>query len=163
MSAIDDLVAANQAYAPGTVPAGRPGKQLAVLTCMDVRIDPAAAFGLRLGDAHVLRNAGGLVTEDALRSLVISQRALGTTAIAVVHHTQCGMAGFDDAAFRDQLADETGDRPSWDVPGFIDVEAQARQSLATIRATTWLLHRDDVRAFVFDVATGRLTEVTDQP
>jgi carbonic anhydrase len=119
---------------------------------MDARIDPLAAFELDLGDAHVLRNAGGLVTDDVLRSLAISQRALGTTEIAVMHHTSCGMQGFDDIGFRLTLTDETGQVPRWDVPGFDDVTEQLRRSVETVRSCPWLPHRDAVRGYVFDVA-----------
>ena len=129
-----------------------PRRKLAVVTCMDARIDPLSAFELELGDAHVMRNAGGLVTDDVLRSLAISQRALGTTDIAVMHHTSCGMSGFDDAAFRATLADESGRTPTWDVPGFDDVSEQVRRSVEAVRACPWLLHRDAVRGYVFDVA-----------
>ena len=127
---------------------------------MDSRLDLFGAFGLAIGDAHLLRNAGGLLTDDMLRSLAISQRNLGTREIAIVHHTNCGMDRFDDAAFRSGLASETGERPRWDVPGFDDVHEQAKRSLATARACTWLPHRDSVRAFVFDVETGLLTEAS---
>jgi carbonic anhydrase len=130
----------------------QPRRKLAVVTCMDARIEPLAAFELELGDAHVLRNAGGLVTDDVLRSLAISQRALGTTDIAVMHHTGCGMSGFDDAAFRATLAEESGRQPEWDVPGFDDVAAQVRRSVELVRACPWLPHREAVRGYVFDVA-----------
>jgi carbonic anhydrase len=134
----------------------RPARKLAIVTCMDARIDPLAAFGLELGDAHVLRNAGGMVTDDLLRSLAISQRSLGTTAVALVHHTSCGMSGFDDVEFRQTLTAESGVAPTWDVPGFTDVRAQVELSVEAIRACPWLLHRDDVRGYVFDTATGEV-------
>lgn len=124
---------------------------------MDARLDLPRALGFELGDAHVMRNAGGLVTDDMLRSLAISQHKLGTTRIAVVHHTECGMAGFDDAAFRAELS-ATGQTPSWDVPGFDDVADQVRRSLATVRNCPWLPHRDEVRGYVYDVTTGQATE-----
>ena len=133
----------------------QPARKLAIVTCMDCRIDVLAGFGLALGDAHVLRNAGGLVTDDILRSLAISQRALGTTEIVVMHHTECGMSGFDDAGFRRELA-ETGATPTWDVPGFSDVEQQVRESVAAVKACPWLPHRDDVRGYVYDVGTGEV-------
>lgn len=126
---------------------------------MDARLDLPRALGFTTGDAHVLRNAGGLVTDDVLRSLAISQHALGTTSIAVVHHTECGMSGFDDAAFRAELSG-TGRTPTWDVPGFDDVAAQVRRSVETVRDCPWLPHRDDVRGYVYDVATGQATETT---
>jgi carbonic anhydrase len=160
-STIDDVVRANRAYAadfPGS-PAGRPARHLAVVACMDTRIDPYAALGLKVGEAHVLRNAGGLPTDDVLRSLAISQRALGTREIVVVHHTKCGMQGFDDPAFRRELAEETGAEPPWTVDGFDDVTEALRKSLRTVRECPWLPHRDRVRGFVFDVETGALNEV----
>jgi carbonic anhydrase len=161
MSVSDDFLQANRRYAeshPGQLP-GPPRLHLAVVTCMDARIDVLRALGLRIGDAHVLRNAGGLVTEDVLRSLAISQRALGTTGIALMHHTRCGMEGFDDAAFRSELAVAGGTPPSWDVPGFQDVEDAARAAVQAVRGCPWLPHRDDIRGFVFDVDSGLLREV----
>lgn len=161
MSAIDHLVHANETYAasfPGARPV-RPKLRLAVVTCMDSRLDLFGALGLAIGDAHLIRNAGGMVTSDVLRSLAISQRALGTREVVVIHHTNCGMDGLDDTAFRARLAAETGQEPDWDVPGFTDVEAQVRASMATLRDCPWLLVRDDIRGFVFDVATARISEV----
>jgi carbonic anhydrase len=162
MSVTDDLVRSNATYAagfPGPRPT-QPGRRLAVVACMDSRLDLFAALGLQVGDAHVIRNAGGIPTDDVLRSLAISQRALGTQAIVLVHHTECGMLNFDDAAFRAHLQQESGQTPGWDVPGFTDVEAAVQLDLATVRGCGWLPHRDDVRGFVFDVATGRITEVS---
>lgn len=161
MSTIDDLVQANDVYVetfPGPRPT-RPKLQLAVLTCMDSRLDLFGALGLDIGDAHLLRNAGGLPTDDALRSLAISQRALGTRQIVLMHHTRCGMEGFDDEVFRHTLASESDERPPWDVPGFNDPAEQMRASLARVRACGWLPHRDDVRGFVFDVDTAKMHEV----
>ena len=161
MSAIDHLIHANERYVetfPGPRPT-RPKLRLTVLTCMDSRLDLFGALGLEIGDAHLLRNAGGLPTDDALRSLAISQRALGTREIVLMHHTRCGMEGFDDEAFRATLAAESGVVPQWDVPGFRDPAERMRDSLATVRACGWLLHRDDVRGFVFDVDTARIIEV----
>lgn len=161
MSATDRMVTANEQYAPshsgGASP--RPAQQAAIVTCMDCRIDPAAVFGLQVGDAHVMRNAGGLVTDDVLRSLAISQRALGTREVLLVHHTECGMNGFDDDDFRAQLRSETGATPPWQVPGFADVRADTAESVRRVRECAWLPHRDAVRGFVFDVSTGRLDEV----
>ncbi|WP_375477279.1 beta-class carbonic anhydrase [uncultured Jatrophihabitans sp.] len=162
MSATDHLVDANQQYVErfsGARPA-RPRLQLAVLTCMDARLDLFGALGLDIGDAHLLRNAGGIPTDDALRSLAISQRALGTREIVVIHHSECGMDGFDDGEFRAKLEQESGVAPSWRVPGFTDLYADAKQSIRTVRNCPWLPFRDDVRGFVFDVASGALTEVT---
>ena len=159
MTEIDAAVAANQGYEPPTDAAKLPRRQLVVIACMDARIDIVRALGLQPGDAHVLRNGGGLITDDVLRSLAISQRALGTREVLVTHHTDCGMTGFDDAAFRAELA-ESGETPGWDVPGFTDIEEQARASVRRVRACPWLPHRDQVRGFVFDVATGRIGEVS---
>ena len=161
MPIADDLLRANDAYAAG-FPAPRPvrpARQLAVVACMDSRLDLFAALGLAVGDAHVIRNAGGIPTDDVLRSLAISQRLLGTREIVLVHHTECGMLGFDDAGFRAQLLAESGQEPHWDVPGFDDVAADVRASVDRVRNCGWLPHRDEVRGFVFDVGTGRLSEV----
>lgn len=127
---------------------------------MDARVDPLPLLGLQVGEAHVLRNAGGVITPDVLRSLALSQRALGTREIALLHHTDCGMAGFDDAAFRSELAAETGVAPDWDVPGFTDPHEDVRRSLVAVRECGWLPARDAVRGYVFDVATGQLDAVT---
>lgn len=161
MSAIDHLVQANRSYA-ATFPGARPlppKLRLAVLACMDSRLDLFGALGLEVGDAHLVRNAGGIPTDDALRSLALSQLALGTRAVAVIHHTDCGMDGFDDAAFRERLSVETGHEPPWQVAGFTDLYEDTRRSVQTVRNCPWLPHRDDVRGFVFDVATAELTEV----
>lgn len=162
VSAIDHLIHANESYAerfPGPRPL-RPRLRLAVVACMDSRLDLFGALGLDIGDAHLIRNAGGLITHDVLRSLALSQRSLGTREIVVLHHTECGMSNFDDAAFRAELAADSGEEPDWDVPGFSDVRAQLRESLQRLRDCRWLPHRDDVRGFVFDVATARLEEVS---
>jgi carbonic anhydrase len=161
MSAIDHLLHVNQDYAagyPGPRPR-RPKLRLAVLACMDSRIDLFSGLGLDVGDAHLIRNAGGLPTDDMLRSLAVSQRKLGTREIVLIHHTDCGMQDFDDAQFRAELAAESGEVTPWDVPGFTDLEATMRQSLARVRGCRWIPHREDVRGFLFDVDTGRLEEV----
>lgn len=161
MSATDHLLHANERYAatfPGPRPLA-PKLRTTVVTCMDSRLDLFGALGLEVGDAHLIRNAGGIPTDDVLRSLAISQRALGTREILIIHHTQCGMSGFDDDAFRAELAAESGVEPPWSVPGFDDVQEQGRRSIETVRNCPWLPHRDEVRAFVFDVATARLTEI----
>ncbi len=161
MSAIDHLVHANEHYVarfPGPRPL-RPKLRLAVLACMDSRLDLFGALGLDVGDAHLIRNAGGIPTDDALRSLALSQRALGTREIVIVHHTECGMDGFDDDAFRRELAQETGETPPWRVRGFTDLHDDTRRSVQTVRSCAWVPHRDDVRGFVFDVATAVLAEV----
>ncbi len=158
---IDDLIAANREYI-ATFPGPRPtppALHLAVVTCMDSRLDLFGALGLNIGDSHLIRNAGGVVTDDVLRSLAISQRRLGTREIAVIHHTECGMYNFDDVEFRYQLTKESGIEPQWRVPGFTDVEADVRLSMQRIQESLWLEHRDAVRGFVFDVATAQILEV----
>lgn len=159
MSAIDDLVRANQDHGTPSEVTAQPQRRLAVVACMDTRLDLLPGFGLRLGDAHWIRNAGGLITPDVLRSLAISQVALGTQEIAIFHHTQCGLTGFDDARFRADLEAASGVRPDWDVPGFDDVEQRVRESVAAVQNCPWLPARDDVRGFVYDVASGRIREV----
>ena len=161
MSAIDHLIHANERYAetfPGPRPL-RPKLRLAVVACMDSRLDLFGALGLEIGDAHLIRNAGGLPTEEVLRSLAISQRSLGTREVVLIHHTQCGMEGFDDPAFRAALTAETGITPTWDVPGFTDLHDTMRASIQTVRECPWLPHREDVRGFIFDVATAKIEEV----
>ncbi|MEP7055480.1 MAG: carbonic anhydrase [Actinomycetota bacterium] len=161
MSTIDHLLHANGLYAanyPGARPL-RPKLRLAVIACMDSRMDLFGALGLDIGDAHVIRNAGGLPTLDVLRSLALSQRLLGTREVVLIHHTECGMQDFDDTAFRADLLAETGDEPQWDVPGFTDLRAEMRKSLARVQECPWIAHRDDVRGFVFDISTGRIDEV----
>jgi carbonic anhydrase len=161
MSATDHLVHANSVYVetfPGARPL-RPKLALTIIECMDSRLDTFAALGLEIGDAHIIRNAGGLITDDVLRSLALSQRYLGTREVMIMHHTNCGMTGFDDVAFRAQLAADSGVEPGWDVPGFTDIEEQVRRSVSAVRSCGWILHRDEVRGFVFDVAAGRITEV----
>ena len=162
MSAIDDAHRANEAYATafgdGDLPAP-PARKLAVVTCMDARIDVHAIFGLAPGDAHVLRNAGGVITDDMIRSLAISQRALGTEEILVMHHSRCGMLGLDDAEFREQLEQDAGVAPDWAPGGFEDLDEDVRRSIARIQASPFLPKRDAVRGFVYDVETGRLREV----
>jgi carbonic anhydrase len=161
MSAIDHLLHANKAYA-GTFPGPRPLRprlRMAVIACMDSRLDLFGALGLDIGDAHLIRNAGGLPTDDVLRSLALSQRSLGTREVVVIHHTDCGMQGFDDAAFRTELAAETGEVPPWDVAGFTDIHATVRRSVSVVRGCRWIPHREDVRGFAFDIATARLEEV----
>jgi carbonic anhydrase len=161
MPSLDDLAPANARYA-ATFDGSRPKYpqlHLAVLTCMDTRLDPLPALGLQVGDVHVLRNAGGIPTDDMLRSLAISQRALGTREIAVIQHTGCGMQGFDDDAFRAELEADSGQAPPWRVPGFDDVVVEVRQSVQAVRACGWLPYREDVRGFVFDIASGVLDAV----
>lgn len=161
MSAIEHLLHDNERYVetfPGARPL-RPRLRMAVVTCMDSRLDLFGALGLNIGDAHLLRNAGGMITEDMLRSLALSQRKLGTREIAVIHHTDCGMYALDDAAFRAEIEAESGRAPTWDVPGFTDYEQAVRDAVAQVRECDWLPFRDDVAGFVFDVVTARLTPV----
>lgn len=156
------LLAAGAAARTLAAPAlsARPVRRLAVLTCMDARIDPLRMFGLEQGDAHVLRNAGGLVTDDAIRSLSISQRLLGTEEIVLIHHTGCGMLTFTDDEFLGSIERETGIRPGWSAESFTDLEGDVRQSIARVKTSPFLPHKDAVRGFVYEVETGRLREVT---
>lgn len=161
MSAIDGLLANNERYAgafPGPA-AGRPSLGVAVVACMDARMDVYVLLGLVPGQAHVLRNAGGEVTDDMLRSLTISQHELGTTEIILIHHAQCGMQTFTNSEFKAELAAETGHKPHWASLAFTDVDADLRKSIARVKAYPFLNHTHQVRGFVFDVATGRLREV----
>lgn len=161
MSAIDEIVTANEQYAASFAgaPPVKPRRQVTVIACMDCRLDLLGALGLQIGDAHILRNAGGIPTDDVLRSLAISQRELGTREVVVIHHTQCGMNGFDDVAFRATLAAESGQEPTWDVGGFTDLSEDVKRSVQTVRSCAWIPHRDNVRGFIFDVTAAALTEV----
>ena len=162
MSVTDELLANNQRYAEGFDKGDLPlppAKQLAVVACMDARLHVSKLLGLEEGDAHIIRNAGGVVTDDEIRSLAISQRLLGTREIVLIHHTDCGMLTFKDDDFRTQIEQETGVRPEWAAEAFSDLAADVRQSLARIKASPFVPHKDSVRGFVFDVATGRLDEV----
>ncbi|MFF8312227.1 beta-class carbonic anhydrase [Streptomyces lydicus] len=160
-SVIDRLVEANQRYAADFTDPGmdaRPVRKVAVVSCMDARIDLHAALGLELGDCHTIRNAGGVVTDDIIRSLTISQRALGTRSVVLIHHTGCGLLGLTED-FRHDLAAEVGQRPTWAVEAFKDLDEDVRQSMQRVRTSPFLLHTDDVRGFVFDVKTGLLREI----
>ena len=163
MSNTDELIANNEAYAAsfqhGDLPLP-PAKKLAVLACMDARLDVHAILGLEPGDAHVIRNAGGVVTDDEIRSLAISQRLLGTEEIILIHHTDCGMLTFTDDAFKRSIQDETGVKPEWAAESFPDLDEDVRQSLARIQASPFIPHKDAVRGFVYAVETGRLREVS---
>ncbi|MET9773851.1 carbonic anhydrase [Streptomyces sp. NPDC006367] len=157
----DRLVEANERYAAAFSDPGmgaRPVQRVAVVACMDARLDLHAALGLRLGDCHTIRNAGGVVTDDVIRSLTISQRALGTRSVVLIHHTGCGMETLTEG-FRHDLELEVGQRPAWAVESFQDVEQDVRQSIQRVRTSPFLPHTEDVRGFVFDVRTGRLSEV----
>jgi carbonic anhydrase len=164
VSVIDELVSANRVAAEargagdGNLP-GAPSRAVAIVTCMDCRIDVEAALGLRLGEAHVLRNAGGVVTDDVIRSLALSQRKLGTREVMLVHHDKCGLATVTDDGFRAELREATGVAPAFAIESFTDVEADVRQSVERVRRSDFLPHRDAVRGFVYDVDTGALREV----
>lgn len=162
MSAINALLQNARAYAAGfrkgDLPA-RPAKGLAIVTCMDARIDVHRILGLAEGDAHVIRNAGGVVTEDVIRSLVISQRLLGTREIMLIQHTDCGMLTFRDDDLKDRIEAEVGIRPPFAFEAFRDLEENIRQSIRRLRASPFLPHKDGIRGFVFDVRTGQLREV----
>ena len=162
MSAIEAFLENNASYASGFAARGLgapPARQVAVVACMDARLEVGALLGLREGDAHVIRNAGGVVTDDVIRSLTISQRLLGTREIMLIHHTDCGMQNFTDAELKDAIQEETGIRPPFAIETFSDVEADVRQSIARIQASPFVVHRDAIRGFVYDVETGRLREV----
>lgn len=157
----DRLVEANERYASAFADPGmdaRPVLNVAVVACMDARLDLHEALGLRLGDCHTIRNAGGVVTDDIIRSLTISQRALGTRSVVLIHHTGCGMLSLTEN-FRHELELEVGQRPSWAVEAFPDLDQDVRQSMERVRTSPFLLHTDDVRGFVFDVRTGLLREI----
>jgi carbonic anhydrase len=161
MSVTDELLANNEAYARGfTGPLPLPpAKHVAVVACMDARIDVYRALGLNEGEAHVIRNAGGVITADEIRSLAISQRLLGTLEVILIHHTDCGMLTFTDDDFKKSIQDEVGIKPEWAAEAFTDPAADVRQSIARIKASPFVPHKDSIRGFVFDVATGKLDEV----
>jgi carbonic anhydrase len=163
MSATDELLTNARAYADrfdrGDLPMP-PALQVAVVACMDARLDPQGLLGLREGDAHVIRNAGGVVTEDAVRSLAISQRLLGTREIVLIHHTDCGMLTFTDDDFKAQVEADTGLRPPWSPESFRDPARDVRQSLARLQASPFVPYKDQVRGFVYSVTDGTLTEVS---
>ena len=160
MSEIDRMLAANVEWArrfPGSRPV-RPARAVAVVACMDSRMPLFPLLGLEVGDAHVIRNAGGVVTEDTIRSLVISQHVLGTREIVLVHHTECGLQGADDAELADRVEQATGHRPPWEMRAFADVDDDVRDSMRRLRECPYLLSHE-VRGTVYDVGTGRLREV----
>jgi carbonic anhydrase len=162
MSTTDQLLDNADAYAAafdkGDLPLP-PARQVAVVACMDARLNPYGLLGLTEGDAHVIRNAGGVITEDEIRSLAISQRLLGTEEIILIHHTDCGMLTFSDDEFREQIRAETGIKPPWAAEAFSDLDTDVRQSIARIQASPFIPRKSSVRGFVYDVKTGRLTEV----
>ena len=163
MSVTDEFLANNDDYASrfvkGDLPLP-PAKGVAIVACMDARLDPARVLGLEEGDAHVIRNAGGVVTDDEIRSLAISQRLLGTEEIMLIHHTDCGMLTFSDDEFKRSIQDEVGIKPEWAAEAFGDLDEDVRQSVARIKASAFIPRKDSIRGFVYEVETGRLREVT---
>jgi carbonic anhydrase len=163
MSATDELLANNAEYAEKFDKGGLPlppSKKVAIVACMDARVMPALILGLKEGEAHVIRNAGGVVTDDEIRSLAISQRLLGTEEIILIHHTDCGMLTFNDDEFRRAIQEDTGIKPTWSAEAFGDLEEDVRQSIARIKASPFIPNKDSVRGFVYEVETGRLREVS---
>jgi carbonic anhydrase len=163
MTATDDFLRNNADYAVSQHEGGLPtppAKQVAIVTCMDSRMDIFALLGLRNGEAHIIRNAGGVVTDDVIRSLAISQRKLGTREIILIHHTECGMLTFSDDELREELRMETGMKPTWSPESFTDLDADVRSSIGRIQASPFIPNMNSVRGFVYDVHTGRLREVT---
>jgi carbonic anhydrase len=163
VAVIDELVQNAESYAErfdkGTLPLP-PAKRVAIVACMDARLNPYGLLGLHEGDAHVIRNAGGVVTDDEIRSLAISQRLLGTEEIMLIHHSDCGMLTFSDDEFRRQVQQDTGIRPEWAAEAFDNLDEDVRQSIARIKASPFIPNKEKVRGFVYEVETGRLREVT---
>jgi carbonic anhydrase len=163
MSVTDDLIRNARTYEQGFDKADLPlppGRKVAVLACMDARLNPYGLLGLAEGDAHVIRNAGGVVTDDEIRSLAISQRLLGTEEIVLIHHTDCGMLTFTDDEFKRSVQEETGIKPEWAAEAFGDLDEDVRQSIARIHASPFIPRKESVRGFVYDVHTGALREVS---
>ena len=162
MTATDELLENAKKYAESfdkrDLPAS-PRKKVAVVACMDARLAPYRLLGLEEGDAHVIRNAGGLITDDEIRSLSISQRMLGTEEIVLIQHTGCGMLTFTDDEFRSAVQEDVGVEPEWEVGAFSDLEAHVRESIARIEASPFIPRKESVRGFVYDVETGELREV----
>ncbi len=162
MSVTDEYLANNARYAQafsGPLPMP-PARGIAIVACMDARLNVYGMLGLGEGEAHVIRNAGGVITDDEIRSLAISQRLLGTREIMLIHHTDCGMLTFTDDGFKRSIQDETGIKPAWSAESFTDLDGDVRQSIARIQASPFIPHKDAIRGFVFDVATGKLHEVS---
>lgn len=162
MNTIDELVANNEKFAESFDHGGldvRPSRKLVIVTCMDSRLDLFSLLGLEDGEAHMLRNAGGVITDDMIRSIAISQRRLGTEAVMLIHHTKCGGTMITDDGFRAELQEATGVAPSFAIESFTDIEADVEQSIRRVRQSPFIPHTDQVRGFVYDVDTGRLTEV----
>jgi carbonic anhydrase len=163
VSSTDDLLANNESYAASFDKADLPlppARKVAVIACMDARLNVYGMLGLTEGDAHVIRNAGGVVTDDEIRSLAISQRLLGTEEIILIHHTDCGMLTFTDDAFKADIESDTGIRPSWAAEAFPDLDGDVRQSIARVKASPFVPNKDAVRGFVYEVESGRLREVS---
>src|SRR4051812_6124187 len=162
MSVTDELVRNAERYAAsfdkGDLPLP-PGRKVAIVACMDARLNPYGLLGLSEGDAHVIRNAGGVVTDDEIRSLAISQRLLGTEEVILIHHTDCGMLTFSDDEFKRSIQDDTGIKPTWAAEAFSDLDEDVRQSVGRIKASPFVPRKDHVRGFVYEVETGRLREV----
>src|SRR5918996_5740261 len=163
MSAIDEFLKNNEAFAEGFDKGDLPlppAKKIAIVACMDARLNPYPILGLQLGDAHAIRNAGGVITDDEIRSLAISQHLLGTEEIMLLHHTDCGMLTFNDEEFKQKLEQETGQRPDWDARSFPDLEADVTDSIRRIKESPFVPRTDNVRGFVYEVESGKLREVT---
>jgi carbonic anhydrase len=163
MSTTDDLLRNNtrfaEAFDQGDLPLP-PARKIAIVACMDARLNPYPILGLELGDAHVIRNAGGVITDDEIRSLAISQHLLGTEEIMLIHHTDCGMLTFSDQDFADRLEGETGQRPTWEARSFGDLDQDVRDSIQRIKDSPFVPRKDSIRGFVYEVETGRLREVS---
>ena len=162
MSVTDELLQNNAAYAEsfdkGDLPMP-PAKHIAIVTCMDARLSPYVMLGLKEGDAHVIRNAGGVITDDEIRSLAISQRLLGTREIVLIHHTDCGMLTFSDDELKQQIQEDVGVKPHFSMESFTDLEEDVRQSIARVQNSPFIPNKDSVRGFIYEVETGRLREV----
>jgi carbonic anhydrase len=163
MTSTDQLLENNKTFAQSFEPTGLPApprRKVAVVACMDARLDPAQVLGLSSGDAHVIRNAGGVVTDDVIRSLAISQHELGTEEVVLIHHTGCGMIGLDDEEFAAALERHSGERPSWQAQGFHDLDEDVRESIRRIATSPFMKHTDGVRGFVYELDSGLLREVS---
>jgi carbonic anhydrase len=163
MSTTDELLRNAEAYAAsfdkGDLPLP-PGRKIAIVACMDARLNPYGLLGLQEGDAHVIRNAGGVITDNEIRSLAISQRLLGTEEIVLIHHTDCGMLTFTDDEFRRSIQDDVGIKPEWAAEAFPDLDEDVRQSLARVKASPFIPKKESVRGFVYEVESGNLREVS---
>jgi len=163
MASTDDLIKANASFAEdfdAAGLAGEPARRVAIVACMDARFSPARALGLATGDAHVIRNAGGIITDDVVRSLIISQRLLGTTEIVLIHHTRCGMVAFSDREVADGIEADTGVRPPFNLGAFDDVEEDLHDALRQVQDCPYLTRTESVRGFIYDVDTGAINEVS---